>query len=242
MGGTRGTGCKPRERNQFPSTARPARRREARAVLRRHCVHFLGGERAARIDYPHGICESGPRTQLVCILNFSTGKIGRKSAENATLRTLQIYKCSKCTRCSLARAPDRRAALSPVFCFFLLVSSCTARRTNYTWGRRCGLVTRSGFWLGSCAVPLLVAVLQVYFSKQRGLSRAAEPVAARGAAPQPPWEHGRTAAGLASTFSAAGGAGPAGAPQRQRQRQRRRGQEDHSVVRVCAESSERDIV
>lgn len=125
MGGTRGTGCKPRERNQFPSTARPARRREARAVLRRHCVHFLGGERAARIDYPHGICESGPRTQLVCILNFSTGKIGRKSAENATLRTLQIYKCSKCTRCSLARAPDRRAALSPVFCFFLLVSSCT---------------------------------------------------------------------------------------------------------------------
>lgn len=94
-------------------------------MLRRHCVHFLGGERAARIDYPHGICESGPRTQLVCILNFSTGKIGRKSAENATLRTLQIYKCSKCTRCSLARAPDRRAALSPVFCFFLLVSSCT---------------------------------------------------------------------------------------------------------------------
>lgn len=47
----------------------------------------------------------------------------QKTQHCASLSNLQVH--SKCTRCSLARAPDRRAALSPVFCFFLLVSSCT---------------------------------------------------------------------------------------------------------------------
>ena len=156
------------------------------------------------------------------------------------------------TRCVArlgARQIGDRASLFPVFCFFLLVLSCTARRTNYTWGRRCGLVTRSGAWW---AARVQGFPSDAWWRCSKSTSRSsAGPREQRSPSAQPEAQRrsrpGRTDGPRLDSLPLFRGRRRQGqqAPthrtqrQRQRQRQRRRGQEDHSVVRVCAE---RDIV